>query len=188
VRPYMESHGGDVDLVSLQGDVARLRLKGSCDGCPASASTLELAVKQALEEAAPDLLGIEVDGPSGVGPAGVGHPLPLVDSARPRPGWTVVEGMSDLVAGEMRSVVVSGARVLVARVGGTLLAYRDSCAGCGSPLGSGDLKEGVLMCSSCGRRFELALAGRVLGADGPLQLQPIPLLAENGAVKLAVGG
>jgi Fe-S cluster biogenesis protein NfuA len=62
VRPYLESHRGDVELVSLDGDVALLRLKGSCDGCPASASTLELAIKQALEQAAPDLLGIEVEG------------------------------------------------------------------------------------------------------------------------------
>jgi Fe-S cluster biogenesis protein NfuA len=52
VRPYLTSHGGDVELVALEDGVARLRLTGSCDGCPASASTLELAIEQALEEAA----------------------------------------------------------------------------------------------------------------------------------------
>ena len=62
VRPYMESHGGNVELVSLEEGVARIRLEGSCDGCPASSSTLELAIKTALEETAPDLLGIEVEG------------------------------------------------------------------------------------------------------------------------------
>ena len=62
VRPYMESHGGNVELVSLEDGVARIRLEGSCDGCPASSSTLELAIKTALEETAPDLLGIEVEG------------------------------------------------------------------------------------------------------------------------------
>ena len=59
VRPYMESHGGNVELLGLEGDVARLRLQGSCDGCPASSATLELAIKSALEEAAPDLEGID---------------------------------------------------------------------------------------------------------------------------------
>src|SRR5512132_1320305 len=34
VRPYMESHGGNVELISLVDGVARLRLEGSCDGCP----------------------------------------------------------------------------------------------------------------------------------------------------------
>ena len=62
VRPYMESHGGNVELLCLEDGVARLRLEGSCDGCPASSSTLELAIKTALEEAAPDLIGIEVEG------------------------------------------------------------------------------------------------------------------------------
>jgi Fe-S cluster biogenesis protein NfuA len=64
VRPYMESHGGGVELLGLEDDVARLRLEGSCNGCGASASTLELAIVQALEESAPDLLGIEVEGAS----------------------------------------------------------------------------------------------------------------------------
>ena len=41
---------------------ATCALKGSCDGCPASASTLELAIKEALEKAAPDLVGLEVEG------------------------------------------------------------------------------------------------------------------------------
>ena len=41
VRPYMESHGGDVELLRLEDGVAHLRLVGHCHGCPASAATLE---------------------------------------------------------------------------------------------------------------------------------------------------
>ena len=62
VRPYMESHGGNVELLSLEDGVARIRLEGSCSDCSASAVTLELAIKQALEQAAPDLDGLEVEG------------------------------------------------------------------------------------------------------------------------------
>ena len=81
VRPYMESHGGDVELLGLADGVARIRLSGSCDGCPASASTLELAIKQALDEHAPDLEALEVEG--GVEGAGIeaepsGTALPIV--------------------------------------------------------------------------------------------------------------
>src|SRR3954447_9914275 len=36
VRPYMESHGGNVELLGIEDGVARLRLEGSCNGCPAS--------------------------------------------------------------------------------------------------------------------------------------------------------
>ncbi len=75
VRPYMKSHGGDVELVAIEDGVAQLRLKGSCNGCGASSSTLELAVEKALQEAAPDLLGMDVEG--AVESRITGTPLPL---------------------------------------------------------------------------------------------------------------
>ncbi|MGH3002475.1 MAG: NifU family protein [Gaiellaceae bacterium] len=40
VRPYLGSHGGDVELLGVEDGVARLRLNGTCDGCPSSAVTL----------------------------------------------------------------------------------------------------------------------------------------------------
>src|ERR1700733_833074 len=81
VRPYMESHGGNVELLSLERGVARIRLQGSCSDCSASSVTLELAIKQALEEAAPDLEGLEVEGVT-VQTAG-GPGLPMVTGAAP---------------------------------------------------------------------------------------------------------
>ncbi len=65
VRPYMESHGGNVELLSLEQGVARISLRGSCSSCAASTVTLELAIKRALEQAAPDLEGLEVEGMTG---------------------------------------------------------------------------------------------------------------------------
>jgi Fe-S cluster biogenesis protein NfuA len=62
VRPYMESHGGDVELLGIAEGVARIRLEGHCVGCAASASTLELGIRRALEATAPDLLGLDVEG------------------------------------------------------------------------------------------------------------------------------
>ena len=62
VRPYLEAHGGDVELVGLADGMVRLRLRGSCRGCPSSALTLKLAIEAALQKAAPDLRGIEAEG------------------------------------------------------------------------------------------------------------------------------
>ena len=75
VRPYMESHGGNVELLSLQNDFARLRLHGACKSCPSSAVTMELAVRKAIEEFCPDLAGFEVEGANETTPAsnGVEH-------------------------------------------------------------------------------------------------------------------
>ena len=59
IRPYLAPYGGNVELVSLQEGVARLRLTGV--GCRPSAPTLDRGIRRAVRDAAPDLLGIEVD-------------------------------------------------------------------------------------------------------------------------------
>jgi Fe-S cluster biogenesis protein NfuA len=59
VRPYLNSHGGNVELVGIADGIVRLRLVGSCDGCPSSALTLKTAIEKAVYEAAPDVAAIE---------------------------------------------------------------------------------------------------------------------------------
>jgi Fe-S cluster biogenesis protein NfuA len=58
VRPYLRSHHGDVEFVSLQDGAVRLRLVGSCGSCPSSSITLKNAVEEALYAAAPDIVEI----------------------------------------------------------------------------------------------------------------------------------
>ena len=182
VRPYMESHGGNVELLSLQDGVARLRLEGSCSDCSASAVTLELAIKQALEQAAPDLDGLEVEGMLEKQSDGEMHPP---DLAGPAPTWVDVEQLDMLPAGKLAVARVRGSELVVANVEGTLLAYRDSCAGCGGALHAGALVEGALHCPHCSRSYFLPRAGRSMDEDR-LQLEPVPLLREDGTVKVAL--
>lgn len=62
-RPYLRSHGGNVELVRVSDSGAvTLRLEGSCDSCPSSAVTLQSTVEQAIYEAAPDVTAIIVEG------------------------------------------------------------------------------------------------------------------------------
>ena len=60
VRPYLSSHGGAVELVGVDDGRVRLRLQGSCDGCPSSAETLRTSIEAAILAVAPDAEGIEV--------------------------------------------------------------------------------------------------------------------------------
>lgn len=55
VRPFLESHGGNVELVGIEEPVVRLRLQGSCHGCPSSQVTLKLALEEAIVKAAPEI-------------------------------------------------------------------------------------------------------------------------------------
>jgi Fe-S cluster biogenesis protein NfuA/nitrite reductase/ring-hydroxylating ferredoxin subunit len=190
VRPYMESHGGNVELLGIEGGVARLRLEGSCNGCPASASTMELAIEQALQDAAPDLEGIDVEGvtapPAPAAPALGSFELPMSGGGPPVSGWISLEGLGSLALGAVTGASVGGKALVVANVAGDLLAYRNRCAGCGGSLDSGDLSGGTLHCPSCARGFALPLAGRCVSEEG-LQLEPVPLLREDGgAVRVAL--
>ena len=62
VRPLLHSHGGNVELLGITEGTVRLRLQGSCHGCPSSAMTLKLAIEEAIYNAAPDATALEVDG------------------------------------------------------------------------------------------------------------------------------
>jgi Fe-S cluster biogenesis protein NfuA len=197
VRPYLDSHGGDVELLAVTDGVVRLRLRGSCEGCPASASTLELAIKEALEKAAPDIAGLEVEGVVEAAPAPSGIELPVIQAkvaegneagaGAPSAGasrWLPL-GAPAPRAGSVIWTQVGGVEIALANVDGALLAFRDACPGCGAAISGGALEEGVLACPACELRFYLPRAGRSLDEES-LLLEPVPLLESGGAVTVAV--
>lgn len=95
VRPYLYSHGGDVEVADIDGDgVVWLDLRGACDGCAGSQATLQSAVEEAIRNAVPEVTGIAVHDPSPVThPAPTGSqgliPLEALRTRHPLPGETV---------------------------------------------------------------------------------------------------
>lgn len=65
VRPYIHSHGGEMELLSVEEGVVRLRLMGSCDGCPSSAITLTQGVEEAIRQRWSGMRRLEVETPEG---------------------------------------------------------------------------------------------------------------------------
>ena len=198
VRPYLESHGGNVELIGVDDGVARLRLEGSCSGCPSSAMTLKLAIEKAIHEAAPDVEEIVADG-------GVGEPPPSSGLIQleviASPGfngngsassgsadceWVMAGGLPDLQAGTPLVKAVAGESLMFIRQDTRLYAYRPECPGCGGSLGEGTLEKFDLTCAGCGNRYDVLRAGRCL--DSPqLHLEPVPLLVDHaGLVKVAL--
>ena len=175
VRPYLGSHGGDVEVVAVDEQVGsvRLRMTGSCDGCPSSLITVKLAVEGAIRDAAPEITSIEVEG---VTP----HPAP------PAPAWTRLDALPDLGVRGLTTRQVSGGRIVLCRLGEELYAYRDGCAVCGGALADGRLDGHLLACPSCERRYDVRLAGRAVGSPD-VHLVPVPLLADDAGIQIALG-
>jgi nitrite reductase/ring-hydroxylating ferredoxin subunit len=87
----------------------------------------------------------------------------------------------------LRMIETGGSRILLCRVGPSLYAYNDSCPACASALDAGELRDTVLACPSCGRHYDVRLAGRSTG-DRDLHLEPVPLLEDQAGVRIALAG
>ena len=68
VRPQLGAHAGGVTLLGIdERRFVQIRLEGSCNGCGASEATLRDLIERAIEDAAPDLAGVRVEGAEGRG-------------------------------------------------------------------------------------------------------------------------
>jgi Fe-S cluster biogenesis protein NfuA/nitrite reductase/ring-hydroxylating ferredoxin subunit len=193
VRPYLQSHGGNVELVKIDNGVAYLRLEGSCHGCPSSTITLKLAIEEAIYKAAPDLIELQVEGVTNPPPR-PGTPITFVPPRKRKNdtqiveqngAWTTVEGLNTLPEGTLKVIVVEGEPLLFCQIAGTYYAYHDQCGSCNASLDEGKIEGTTLICSLCGQVFDIRHAGRSLDSSNVF-LEPIPLLMENGKVKVAL--
>jgi Fe-S cluster biogenesis protein NfuA/nitrite reductase/ring-hydroxylating ferredoxin subunit len=188
VRPYLASHGGDVELLEVEEGSVSLRLKGSCDGCPSSAMTLKYAIEQAITDAAPDVMEIEVAGVTATAPMAGFVPLSQIRPAERGAtdgDWQDVRGLQGLRPSEVRALRVNGLLLVFCRLGDSWYAYRDACPACAGSLEGAAVEAVILTCPSCGRRFDVRHAGRCID-DQSLHLEPIPLLIEGGTVRVAI--
>jgi nitrite reductase/ring-hydroxylating ferredoxin subunit len=136
-----------------------------------------------VKDAAPEVGEVTVEGMTDPPPAS-----PVLLQIGPPPadsqvGWVT---LPDIGPPSARPVTASagGMTVLVCAVRGTLYAYRDACATCGSSMADGQLDREVLTCA-CGSRYDVRAAGRGV-ADPAVHLEPLPLLSDSQGVRVAV--
>jgi Fe-S cluster biogenesis protein NfuA/nitrite reductase/ring-hydroxylating ferredoxin subunit len=215
VRPYLGSHGGDVDLLEVTDDAEGARVllafKGSCKSCPSSAVTLELAVEDAVRAAAPEISSIEVvaaepatadtksvipaesllahvhsNGPSN------GHsngPSNGPSNGHSATTWCPVPEMAELAPGEVAGFRIEGVAetvVVACRVGEALFAYRDHCPVCDDSLAGAELDGALLRCPRCRSDFDVVHAGAGVAERSQAHLDPIPLLTRDGLLSVAL--
>ena len=192
VRPYLGSHAGGVQYLGVADGVARLRLEGSCDGCPSSTVTVELAIRGAVEDAAPEVTEVVVEGVAAAPEPGLlqigRRPADAPDAAPGAAdsggGWILLPDIGPPSSRPV-SAAAGGTAVLVCSVRGTLYAYLDACAACGSSMAQGQLAREELTCPACAAVYNVRLAGKGT-ADPALHLDPLPLLADSRGVRVAM--
>ncbi len=55
IRPMLQADGGDVELVSVDNGVVKVRLQGACKGCPMSQMTLKNGIEKYLKKEVPEV-------------------------------------------------------------------------------------------------------------------------------------
>jgi len=187
IRPYIESHGGHVELLEVDGGAVHLRLGGACDGCAGSAMTLTRGIEQSLREhfpafkrivahsPEPELLQIEMVQPGSAAVASL-----------PRPVFAEVGELGALPPGTMRVVDADGIGVLLANVDGDVYALRDGCPVDGRTLAGGRLTGAVVVCPWHNCAYDARSGKRADDEPGAADLAVVPIAVQDGALKVAV--
>lgn len=178
VRPYMQSHGGDVELASVEGETAFVRLSGACNGCSQSAVTLREGVEEAILQNIPQIKRVEVV-PNEPGPSLI--QIESLKTGRSK-GWIETLSTDDVPEGRMKCFRADAANILIVNIENRLSAFRNECPHQGLPLDGGLLEPEArtLSCPWHGFKFD-ASSGECLTAP-QAQLESYPLRVENGKI------
>ena len=172
VRPMLATHGGDVELVSVEPPSVSVRFLGACDGCPASALTFHEGVEKAVKEACPEITSITQVKGHASNPAAVREGGRLISPFELNRGgtWRRACALTDIPEGGVRAFDSGGESFLLARLGDIVTCFDNACAHLGMPLDDGPVERGILACPHHGFRYDLS-SGECLTAPS-VQLRP----------------
>lgn len=201
VRVGLQSHGGDVELDSIRGGVAYVRLQGACNGCSMAAVTMRDGVEAALVAGVPGVTAVEVL-PNDPTPTliplssiGIGAPIDAVtstagvdESGLRAAGWCPTFAVAELPMGTLKAITLhsegtdTAVEAIVVNAAGQMAAYVNSCAHQGLPLDDAevDATNGTITCPWHGFCYDSA-TGECTSMPGA-QLQQLPLRLEGGTV------
>lgn len=59
IRPSLQADGGDVEFVSVENGIVKVKLTGACGGCPMSQMTLKQGIEKFVKKTVPEVLSVE---------------------------------------------------------------------------------------------------------------------------------
>jgi len=206
IRPYIESHGGGIEVLDVQDGVVHVRMNGSCHGCAASAMTLRRGVEEKLRERIEGFKEVvahppedEEDAAQGNGAGG----LPMLQiehrgngasdagellqiEGLKRPVFVDVGKLSDLHPGQPKAVDVNGTSILLVNVDGEPYAFRNVCPVDGrNPLDGGRLTGNVLVCPWHNCAYDARSGKRADDEPNASSLAVVPVAVRDGALQVA---
>lgn len=187
VRPYIESHGGAVELVQVEGGKVHVRMSGACNGCAASAMTLQRGIEAALREHYPGFEEVVAEPPEEDSSFTQAPPSPLLQientASLRRPQFVGIE-LEGIAPETMAAREVDGISLLVINHGGEVFAFHNRCPVDDRRLEEGNLSDGVVVCPWHNCAYD-ARSGRRVDEDAA-GLAVVPIALDGGAARVAV--
>ncbi|MBU1128874.1 MAG: NifU family protein [Candidatus Omnitrophica bacterium] len=59
IRPVLQRDGGDIEFVTIEDGIVKVKLQGACRGCPMSQMTVKTVVERAIKDEVPEVKGVE---------------------------------------------------------------------------------------------------------------------------------
>jgi len=189
VRPFLASHGGDVELVAVKlPDTVQVRLVGSCQSCPSAGETLSEGVEAAIRKHCPEIahvLRVSRGGSPGSAEGAVQVVRFISPFARNDDrGWMDLCALGELPDGGVVSRSAGGRELLLYRRGEQVTCFDNACAHMGMPLDGGQLEDGSLTCPYHGFAYRLDTGECLTVPEVQLAVHAVRLAANRVAVKL----
>lgn len=59
IKPRIQADGGDIEVVSIEKGIVKVRLSGACAGCPMSTLTLKQGVEAFVKSKVPEIVRVD---------------------------------------------------------------------------------------------------------------------------------
>ncbi len=193
IRPYIESHGGGLELIDVVDGVVHVRMHGSCNGCAASAMTLRRGVETKLRERLDWFEEVVAHDPESNGGGEAANGLLQIDDGllqitdMRRPVFTDAGPLADLPEGAKKTVEADGKSILIVNVDGEPYAFRNLCPAEGGrlPLDGGRVTGSIIVCPWHNCPYDVRSGKRVDDEPGQPSLAIVPVAVQDGVLRVA---
>lgn len=193
VRPYIESHGGELKVLDVSEGVVYVQMGGACQGCAGATYTLQRGIRQALEEGFPGFESVVVsETKAGAGQNAAPGFITLDQVYTPPsllqgPDFQFAAALDSVPPGKMKQVELDDIQILIANVGGEIYAVGAMCPGSMLPLMNGRLDSTTILCGWHNERYDLP-TGACLDKAGTRQKERLPVYpvaVQDGQIQVA---
>ncbi len=175
IKPYVHSHGGDVELVDVKDKTVIVRLKGACEGCSQVSFTLQQTILEAVKAYVPEIENIQLD---------KNIPVEAFIDLKTSSFIKAIP-LSLLEEGKVITFKNENINAIITLWKGKIYAYKNQCAHQGLELSTQKItSDGKIICPWHG--FEYCIESGECLTVNHIQLEPIPTKIKEEFVWLKI--